>query len=69
MSITIPLFRIASLIEKEEWKSFCSSPDKSDRRMLDDMIAISHLYNSAATYSAKDVSYIQFLCTLSLPSS
>ena len=56
MGRTIPSFRIASMIEEEkEWKSFRNSLDKSDRTIFDDMFAISHLYNSACSYSAKYV--------------
>ena len=53
MGRTIPSFRIASMIEENEWKSFRNSLDKSERKIFDDMFAISHLYNSACYYSAK----------------
>ncbi len=52
MGRTIPSFRIASRIEQNEWKSFRNS-DKSERKIFVDMFAISHLYNSACSYSAK----------------
>ena len=55
MGRTIPSFRIASIIEENEWKSFRISLDKSERKIFDDMFAISHLYNSACSYSAKYV--------------
>jgi hypothetical protein len=55
MGRTIPSFRIASLIEKEEWKSFRRALDKKDRKIFDDMFDISILYNSASAYSAKYV--------------
>ena len=55
MGRTIPSFRIASVMEENEWKSFRNSLDKFDRKILDDMFATSHLYNSACSYSAKYV--------------
>ncbi|HET9356988.1 MAG TPA: hypothetical protein VFN98_02745 [Nitrososphaeraceae archaeon] len=55
MGRTIPSFRIASVMEKEEWKAFRKALDKGDRKVFDDMFAISILYNSASVYSAKFV--------------
>ena len=55
MGRTIPSFRIASMIEEKKWKSFRNSLAKSERKIFDDMFAISHLYNSACSYSAKYV--------------
>jgi hypothetical protein len=55
MGRTIPSFRIASVMEKEEWKCFRKALDKKDRRIFDDMFDISILYNSASAYSAKYV--------------
>jgi hypothetical protein len=56
MGRTIPSFRISSIMEEEkELKSFRNSLDKSERKIFDDMFAISHLYNSACSYSAKYV--------------
>jgi hypothetical protein len=37
MGRTIPSFRIASIIEEKEWKSFRNSLDKSERKIFDDM--------------------------------
>ena len=53
MGRTIPSFRIASVMEKEEWKSFRKALDRKDRKIFDDMFDISILYNSASAYSAK----------------
>ena len=55
MGRTIPSFRIASIMEEKEWKSFRDSLAKSKRKIFDDMFAISHLYNSACSYFAKYV--------------
>jgi hypothetical protein len=48
-----PSFRIASRIEENEWMSFGDSLAKSERKIFDDIFAISHLYNSACSYAAK----------------
>ena len=53
MGRTIPSFRIASIMEKEEWKSFRKALDRKDRKIFDDMFDISILYKSASAYSAK----------------
>ena len=53
MGRTIPSFWIASVMEKEEWKSFRKALDKKDRKIFDDMFDVSILYNSASAYSAK----------------
>jgi hypothetical protein len=45
MDRTIPSFRIASIMEQQEWKSFGNPLDKSDRTIFHDIFAISHLYN------------------------
>jgi hypothetical protein len=55
MGRTIPSFRIASLLEEKEWKSFRNSLDKSDRKIFDEIFSITHLYNSASSYYAKPV--------------
>ena len=38
MGRTIPSFRIASVIEEKEWKSFRNSLDGSDRKKFDQML-------------------------------
>jgi hypothetical protein len=53
MGRTIPSFRIASVMEKGEWKSFRKALDRKDRKIFDDMFDVSILYNSASAYSAK----------------
>jgi hypothetical protein len=55
MGRTIPSFRIASVIEEQEWKSFLSSLDKSDRKIFDQMLSVAHLYNSASSNTAKPI--------------
>ena len=55
MGRTIPSFRIASVMEKEEWKYFRKALDKKDRKIFDYIFDISILYNSAGAYSARYV--------------
>lgn len=64
MGRTIPSFRIASTIEKEEWKLFRKALDESDRKIFDEMFAISSLYNSASSYSAKYVRIYPILMSI-----
>jgi hypothetical protein len=55
MGRTIPSFRIASVMEQNEWKAFRKCLDKSDRKVFDRMFSIAHLYNSACSYSANPI--------------
>lgn len=55
MGRTIPSFRISSVIEEKEWKSFRNSLDKSDRKIFDQMFSLVHLYNSASSNTAKPI--------------
>jgi hypothetical protein len=55
MGRTIPSFRIASVEEQKEWKSFRQTLDKKDRETFDDMFSIAHLYNSACSFAAKPI--------------
>jgi hypothetical protein len=55
MGRTVPSFRIASVMEEKEWKTFRNSLDKSDRKIFDEMFSIAHLYNSTSSYAAKPI--------------
>ena len=55
MGRTIPSFRIASVMEQNEWKEFRKCLDKSDRKVFDRMFSIALLYNSACSYSANPI--------------
>jgi hypothetical protein len=55
MSRTIPSFRMASVQEEKEWKSFRQALDKSDRKAFDNMFSIAHTYNSACSFAAKPI--------------
>ena len=53
MGRTIPSFRIALAMEKEEWKPFRNALDKSDRKKFDEMFDIPRFYISACSYSVQ----------------
>jgi hypothetical protein len=55
MGRTIPSFRIALEMEREEWKPFRNALDKKDRKKFDDMWDIPRWYISACSYSAQYV--------------
>jgi hypothetical protein len=55
MGRTIPLFRIASILEEREWKVFRNSLDKSDRKLFDEMFLTAYSYKSTSSNAAKPV--------------
>ena len=55
MGRTIPSFRIALAIEKEDWKPFRNALSKSDRKKFDEMFDILRFYISACSYSVQYV--------------
>jgi len=55
MGRTIPSFRIALEMEKEEWKPFRNALDKSERKDFDNMFDIPRLYASACSNSVQFV--------------
>jgi hypothetical protein len=55
MGRTIPSFRMALAMEKEDWKPFRNALDKSDRKKFDDMWDIPRLYTSACSYAVQPV--------------
>ena len=55
MGRTIPSFRIASEMERWKWKPFRAALEKKDRKIFDEMLSISHLYNVAGTMAARPV--------------
>src|SRR5918995_4036954 len=66
MGRTIPSFRIALEMEKEEWKPFRNALDKSDRKKFDDMWDIPRLYTSACSYSVQPVRLYPILMSILL---
>jgi hypothetical protein len=55
MGRTIPSFRIALAMEKEEWKPFRNALDKSDRKKFDEMWDLPKWYISACSDSVQYV--------------
>jgi hypothetical protein len=55
MGRTIPSYRIASDIEILKWRPFRKALDKQGRKMFDEMLSISRLYNVAGTMACRPV--------------
>jgi hypothetical protein len=66
MGRTVPSFRIALEMEKEDWKPFRNALDKSDRKKFDDMWDIPRLYTSACSYAVQPVRLYPILMSILL---
>ncbi len=55
MGRTMPSFRIALAMEKEDWKPFRNALDKSDRKKFDEMWELPKWYISACSNSIQYV--------------
>jgi len=55
MGRTVPSYRMAAEWEKTKWKPFRERLDKSERKIFDEMISISRLYNVAGVGPCKPV--------------
>ena len=66
MGRTIPSFRTALEMEKEDWKPFRNALDKSDRKKFDDMFDIPRLYTSACSYAVQPVRLYPILMSILL---
>lgn len=55
MGRTVPSYRMASEREKRKWKIFREKLDKSERKVFDEMMSISRLYNVAGVGSCRPV--------------
>jgi hypothetical protein len=66
MGRTIPSFRIALAMEKEDRKPFRNALDKSDRKKFDDMWDIPRLYTSACSDAVKPVRLYPILMSILL---
>jgi hypothetical protein len=66
MGRTIPSFRLALEIEKEDWKPFRNALDKSDRKKFDEMFDIPRLYTSACSYAVQPVRLYPILMSILL---
>ena len=55
MGRTVPSYRMASEWEKRKWKPFRVRLEKSERKIFDEMMSISRLYNVSGVGSCKPV--------------
>ena len=55
MGRTVPSYRLASESEKRKWKVFREQLDKSERKMFDEMLSYSRLYNVAGVGACRPV--------------
>ena len=55
MGRTIPSYRLAAERERRKWKIFRQELDKSERKIFDEMMSNSRLYNAAAVIACKPV--------------
>ena len=55
MGRTIPSYILASERERRKWKIFRQELDKSERKMFDEMMSYSRLYNAAGVIACKPV--------------
>ena len=55
MGRTIPSYRLASERERRKWKIFRQELDKSERKMFDEMMSYSRLYNTSGVMVSKPV--------------
>jgi hypothetical protein len=62
MGRTIPSFRISSVMEEREWKSFRNSLDKSDRKIFDRCFRLAIYIIQLLLMLVNLSAYNQFLC-------
>jgi hypothetical protein len=55
MGRTIPSYRIASQMDIWKWRPFRKLLDKQDRKVFDEMLSISRLYNVVGTMACRPV--------------
>ncbi|MDP9306425.1 MAG: hypothetical protein M3O68_08800 [Thermoproteota archaeon] len=55
MGRTIPSYRLASERERRKWKIFKQELDKTERKLFDEMMSYSRLYNAAGVIACKPV--------------
>ena len=53
MGRTIPSYRIATEMERNKWKIFRQQLNKKDKKMFDEMLDYSRLYNSAGSNASR----------------
>ncbi|MDW0183460.1 MAG: hypothetical protein QOK91_10380 [Nitrososphaeraceae archaeon] len=55
MGRTVPSYRIANEMERNNWRTFRERLDKEDRKEFDKMFSYSRLYNSAGSNACRPV--------------
>jgi hypothetical protein len=55
MGRTVPPYRLASERERRKWNIFREQLDKSERKIFDEMMSYSRLYNTAGVGACKPV--------------
>lgn len=55
MGRTVPSYRLASERERRKWKIFRQELHKSERKMFDELMSYSRLYNTAGVGACKPV--------------
>jgi len=53
MGRTIPSYRIAAEFERNKWKIFRQRLNKKEKKMFDEMLDYSRLYNSAGSSACR----------------
>jgi len=53
MNRTIPSYRIATEMERSRWKIFRQQLNKKEKKMFDEMLDYSRLYNSAGSNACR----------------
>ena len=53
MGRTVPSYRIAAEMERSKWKVFRQRLDKKDKKIFDQMLDCSRLYNSAGSNACR----------------
>ena len=64
MGRTIPSYRLASESERRKWKIFREQLDISERKMFDEMMSYSRLYNAAGVIACKPVLFHRILMSI-----
>jgi hypothetical protein len=64
MGRTVPSYRIASERERRKWKIFRQELDKSERKIFDEMMSYSRLYNVAGIGACKPVLFHPILMSI-----
>ena len=53
MGRTVPSYRIATEMERNKWQIFRQQLNKKDKKMFDEMLDYSRLYNSAGSSACR----------------